>query len=76
MEVERYLTSGSLHRTRPDKGPHMLPVITVKLSFIFPLLKTREDLDQIFQKPRLDESYQDWVTSLDKLERIQESQYW
>ena len=40
------------------------------------LSKTREDLDQIFQKPRLDESYQDWVTSLDKLEGIQESQYW
>ena len=38
--------------------------------------KTRVDLDQIFQKPRLDESCRDWVTSLDKLERIQESQYW
>ena len=36
LEVERYLTSGSLHRTRQDKGPHMLPVITVKLSFILP----------------------------------------
>jgi hypothetical protein len=86
----------------------MLPVITVKLSFILPQihphhlpisrffpkdpqnswgpqnnkigislvqlkypLETREDLDQIFQK-----SCQDWVTSLDKLERIQDSQYW
>jgi hypothetical protein len=27
-------TSGSLHRTHQDKGPHMLPVITVKLPFI------------------------------------------
>jgi hypothetical protein len=33
--VERYLTSGSLHRTRQDKGSHMLTVITVKLPFIF-----------------------------------------
>ena len=31
---ERCLTSGSLHRTRRDKEPHMLPVITVKLPFI------------------------------------------
>ena len=85
LPSERYLTSGTLHRTRQDKEPHMLPVITVKLSFItqfhphhldisrfFPKdpqnrwgpqnnkigislvqlkypLKTREDLDQIFQ---------------------------
>ena len=34
LPSERYLTSGSLHRTRQDKGPHMLTVITVKLSFI------------------------------------------
>ncbi len=32
--TERYLTSGSLHRTRQDKGSHMLTVITVNLSFI------------------------------------------
>ncbi len=32
--TERYLTSGSLHRTRQDKGSHMLTVITVKLPFI------------------------------------------
>ena len=34
LPSERYLTSGSLHSTRQDKRPHMLPVITVKLSFI------------------------------------------
>ena len=115
LEVERYLTSGSLHRTRQDRGrtcwhvarhycqaivylpqihPHHLPIsrffpkdpqnswgpqnnkIGISLVHLKYPLKTREDLDQIFQKSRLDESCQDWATSLEKLERIQESQDW
>ena len=34
LQFERYLTSGSIHRTRQDKRPHKLSVITVKLLFI------------------------------------------
>jgi hypothetical protein len=54
----------------------MLPVFAVTLSFILPrsILRNKEDLDQIFQKSRPDESYQDRVTSLDTLERFQETQ--
>ena len=46
----RYLTSGSLHRTRQDKGTHMLSVITVKLSFITQFHPHHLDIPRFFPK--------------------------